>query len=110
MFIFVPQIKFKMKLLLSYLKEHKWIVVFALALAAINIGFSLLDPYFTGQILDRFINRHKELSRSEYVWGVLGLVGLAVGAAMCQELLKIYKIILPILLCKKSAQRCMQMV
>ncbi len=88
MFIFVPQIKFKMKLLLSYLKEHKWIVVFALALAAINIGFSLLDPYFTGQILDRFINRHNELSRSEYVWGVLGLVGLAVGAAMVSRIAK----------------------
>jgi ATP-binding cassette subfamily B protein len=77
-----------MKLLLSYLKEHKWIVVFALALAAINIGFSLLDPYFTGQILDRFINRHNELSRSEYVWGVLGLVGLAVGAAMVSRIAK----------------------
>jgi ATP-binding cassette subfamily B protein len=77
-----------MKLLLHYLKEHKWIVVLALVLAAFNIGFSLLDPYFTGRLLDRFINRHNELSRSEYTWGVLGLVGLAIGAAMVSRIAK----------------------
>lgn len=77
-----------MNLLLQYLKAHKWIVVLALILAAINIGFSLLDPYFTGKILDKFINRHQELSRSEYTWGVLGLVGLAVGAAMVSRIAK----------------------
>jgi ATP-binding cassette subfamily B protein len=77
-----------MKLLLQYLKTHKWIVVLALVLAAFNIGFSLMDPYFTGRILDRFINRHNELSRSEYTWGVLGLVGLAVGAAMVSRIAK----------------------
>ncbi|MFI5451309.1 ABC transporter ATP-binding protein [Pedobacter sp. UC225_61] len=77
-----------MNLLLQYLKTHKWIVVLALVLAAFNIGFSLMDPYFTGRILDRFINRHNELSRSEYIWGVLGLVGLAVGAAMVSRIAK----------------------
>jgi ATP-binding cassette subfamily B protein len=77
-----------MKLLLTYLKDYKWIVVLALVLAAFNIGFSLMDPYFTGQILDRFINRHNELSRSEYIWGVLSLVGLAVGAAMVSRIAK----------------------
>ncbi|MES2417792.1 MAG: ABC transporter ATP-binding protein [Bacteroidota bacterium] len=77
-----------MNLLLQYLKTHRWIVVLALILAAFNIGFSLLDPYFTGRILDKFINRHQELSRSEYTWGVLGLVGLAVGAAMVSRIAK----------------------
>ncbi|MBY0542255.1 MAG: ABC transporter ATP-binding protein/permease [Sphingobacteriaceae bacterium] len=77
-----------MNLLLQYLKAYKWVVVLALVLAAFNIGFSLLDPYFTGQILDKYINRHTELSRSEYIWGVLGLVGLAVGAAMVSRIAK----------------------
>lgn len=77
-----------MNLLLQYLKAYKWVVVLALVLAAFNIGFSLLDPYFTGQILDKYINRHNELSRSEYIWGVLGLVGLAVGAAMVSRIAK----------------------
>ncbi|WP_379087111.1 ABC transporter transmembrane domain-containing protein [Pedobacter sp. UC225_65] len=77
-----------MKLLLQYLKAHKWVVVLALVLAAFNIGFSLMDPYFTGRILDRYINRHNELSRTEYIWGILGLVGLAICAAMVSRIAK----------------------
>lgn len=77
-----------MNLLLEYLKTHKWVVVLALFLAAINIGFSLMDPYFTGQIVDRFIEKKDILDRSEYIWGVLGLVGLAIGAAMVSRIAK----------------------
>ncbi|MGV3547589.1 MAG: ABC transporter ATP-binding protein [Pedobacter sp.] len=77
-----------MNLLLEYLKTHKWVVVLALFLAAINIGFSLMDPYFTGQIVDRFIERKDILDRSAYIWGVLGLVGLAIGAAMVSRIAK----------------------
>lgn len=78
-----------MNLLLQYLKQHKWVVVVALFLAAINIGFSLMDPYFTGRILDRFINRRHEFgNESDYLWGVLSLVGLAVGAAMVSRIAK----------------------
>lgn len=77
-----------MNLLLEYLKAHKWVVVLALFLAAVNIGFSLMDPYFTGQIVDRFIERKDNLERTEYIWGVLGLVGLAIGAAMVSRIAK----------------------
>jgi len=77
-----------MNLLLEYLKTHKWVVVLALFLAAVNIGFSLMDPYFTGQIVDRFIERKDNLERTEYIWGVLGLVGLAIGAAMVSRIAK----------------------
>jgi ATP-binding cassette subfamily B protein len=77
-----------MNLLLEYLKTHKWVVVLALFLAAINIGFSLMDPYFTGRIVDRFIERKDVLDRSSYIWGVLGLVGLAIGAAMVSRIAK----------------------
>lgn len=77
-----------MNLLLDYLKTHKWVVVLALFLAAVNIGFSLMDPYFTGQIVDRFIEKKDALNRSEYIWGVLGLVGLAIGAAMVSRIAK----------------------
>lgn len=77
-----------MKLLLQYLKAHRWVAVLALVLAGINIGFSLLDPYITGRIVDRFIERKDVLERSEFIWGVLGLVGLSVGAAMVSRIAK----------------------
>ncbi|MGZ3751995.1 MAG: ABC transporter ATP-binding protein [Mucilaginibacter sp.] len=44
-----------MKVLFSYLKEHRWVVALALVLAAFNIGFSLLDPFITGIIVDKYI-------------------------------------------------------
>ncbi|MBE5320627.1 ABC transporter ATP-binding protein [Pedobacter sp. MR2016-19] len=77
-----------MGLLLDYLKNHKWIVVLALLLAGFNIGFSLLDPYITGRILDRFINQKDKLTYAQYLWGSLGLIGLAIGAAMVSRIAK----------------------
>jgi ATP-binding cassette subfamily B protein len=77
-----------MKLLLSYLKTYRWIVILALVLAAVNIGFSLLDPYLTGLIVDRFIEKKGDYHRAEYIYGVLGLVGLAVAAAMVSRIAK----------------------
>jgi ATP-binding cassette, subfamily B, bacterial len=77
-----------MKLLLKYLSLHKGVVILALVLAAINQGFSLLDPYITGRIVDEFIERKDELARSEFIAGVLKLVGLAVGAAMVSRIAK----------------------
>jgi ATP-binding cassette subfamily B protein len=77
-----------MKLLLQYLQQHKWVVALALLLAAINIGFSLLDPYITGRIVDEFIQKKDILERGAFVWGVLGLIGLSVGAAMVSRIAK----------------------
>ncbi|SMC70825.1 ABC transporter ATP-binding protein [Pedobacter africanus] len=77
-----------MNLLLEYLKNHKWVVVLALFLAAVNIGFSLLDPYITGRIVDEFIEKKDVLNKSQFILGVLGLVGLSVGAAMVSRIAK----------------------
>lgn len=77
-----------MNLLVQYLKNYKWVVGLALLLAAINIGFSLLDPYITGRIVDSFIEKKDVLSRNQFVWGVLGLVGMGVGAAMVSRIAK----------------------
>ncbi|QIL39739.1 ABC transporter ATP-binding protein [Pedobacter sp. HDW13] len=77
-----------MGLLLNYLKSHKWIVALALLLAGLNIGFSLMDPLITGKILDRFINKKNTLTYAEYLWGSVGLIGLAIGAAMVSRIAK----------------------
>src|SRR3954470_1179158 len=40
-----------MKLLIQYLKPHKYLVFLVLLLAAINIGFSLFDPIIFGKLI-----------------------------------------------------------
>ena len=77
-----------MNVLISYLKKHKWVVVTALFLAAINIGFSLLDPYITGRIVDRVIEQRDKLQYNEYIGTVLKLIGLAIGVAMVSRIAK----------------------
>jgi len=79
---------YNMNILLSYLTKHRWVVVLALFLAALNIGFSLLDPYITGRIVDNFIEKYKVLSHDEYMYGVLKLVGMAIGVAMVSRIAK----------------------
>ena len=41
-----------MKKLLHYLKPHKWLVILVLTLAAVNIGFSLIDPIILGYLIN----------------------------------------------------------
>jgi ATP-binding cassette subfamily B protein len=79
-----------MKILLSYLKNHRWTVVLALVLAGLNIGFSLVDPMITGTIMDKYIVPKDGIARSfEYrFYGSLSLVGLAIGAAMVSRIAK----------------------
>jgi ATP-binding cassette subfamily B protein len=77
-----------MKILLSYLSKHRWVVALALLMAALNIGFSLLDPYISGRIFDGFIEKRKVLSFHNYSFGVLQWVGMAVGVAMISRIAK----------------------
>ena len=41
-----------MKVLLSYIRPYKWLVALTLTLAAINIGFSLVDPILLGKLIN----------------------------------------------------------
>ena len=41
-----------MKILFHYLKPYKWLVALVLVLAAINIGFSLVDPIIFGKLVN----------------------------------------------------------
>jgi len=79
-----------MKVLLSYLKKHKLVVILALVLAAINISFSLLDPLITKYIVDKYMvpADHKVYSYDYRLHGALVLLSLAVGAAMVSRIAK----------------------
>ncbi|WP_295794736.1 ABC transporter ATP-binding protein [Mucilaginibacter sp.] len=77
-----------MKVLLSYLSKHRWVVALALLMAALNIGFSLLDPYITGRIVDEVIEKRASLDYSQYVHNIIVLVSMAIGVAMVSRIAK----------------------
>jgi ATP-binding cassette subfamily B protein len=88
-----------MKLLLQYLKPYKRLIFLALFLATINQVFSLFDPMLIGKLIDRFANhpdffdaeKTQPRTQREYVWGVLGLLGLLVSTAMISRIAKAFQ-------------------
>ncbi|WP_315820518.1 hypothetical protein [Paraflavitalea speifideaquila] len=52
-----------MKILINYLKPYKWLVFLVLLLAAINIGFSLLDPIIFGKLVN-FATYYKDQTQT----------------------------------------------
>jgi ATP-binding cassette subfamily B protein len=77
-----------MKLLLTYLKNYKWLVILALLLAAINQVFSLIDPLFFKRIVDEYATNPHEHDKAYYIKGVGGLILLSMGAAMVSRIAK----------------------
>jgi ATP-binding cassette subfamily B protein len=75
-----------MKILLSYLKKHRWTVLLALLMTAINQSFSLVEPLITGKIVDEYINKRDLLSRHEYFSGILTLIALGIGASFLSRI------------------------
>ncbi len=95
-----------MKILLQYLKPYKWLVGLALLLAAVNQSFSMLDPFYFGRFFDRYLthpfaighfDEHKKFiqdavrSTSQYIWGVLGFLGIFIGVAMVSRIAKAFQ-------------------
>jgi ATP-binding cassette subfamily B protein len=61
-----------MKILLTYLKPYKWLVLLTILLAAVNTGFSLIDPILFGKLVN-LANKFRQsvadgtpISRDEY--------------------------------------------
>lgn len=50
-----------MKILYRYLTPHKWLVILTLVLAAVNIGFSLMDPILLGKMVN-LANDHQSVA------------------------------------------------
>ncbi|PWT82234.1 MAG: ABC transporter ATP-binding protein [Blastocatellia bacterium] len=77
-----------MKLLSAYLRKYWLLVAFALALAAINQIFSLLDPLILRYVIDRYATRFREYTTGEFFRGVSMLLGAAVGVAFVSRVAK----------------------
>ncbi len=77
-----------MKLLWQFLKQHRTMLIGALALATVNQGFSLLDPQIFRLLIDGYANKATELSRQQFMTGILLLLGGSVGVAMVSRIAK----------------------
>jgi ATP-binding cassette subfamily B protein len=79
-----------MKILFSYVKEHKALLFFALFLATINQCFSLYDSIIIGKLLNECavgvgnFNGNEEL----FIKAVMGWLLLSIGAAMVSRISK----------------------
>jgi len=85
-----------MKILLRYLKPHKWLVALVLLLAAINISFSLIDPIIFGKLIDLGYKYHDNSAAYQpFWWGFAGplltLLGASIGVAMVSRIAKAFQ-------------------
>jgi len=92
-----------MKILLSYLKPYKGLIVLALFLAAANQVFSLFAPWITGRILDLFANHPHVFpdktprTENEFFFGkgqyhgLLFFLMLLIGTAMVSRIAKAFQ-------------------
>ncbi len=86
-----------MKILFTYLKAYKPLLLLALFLAAINQCFSLCDSIITGKLINRFSAPHTEDatyywhigdSQSQFIHSLLFFIGLSIGAALMSRIAK----------------------
>jgi ATP-binding cassette, subfamily B, bacterial len=85
-----------MKILLQYLKPYRWLVIFTLVLAAINISFSLIDPIIFGKLIDLGYRYYDNSAPFEPFWWnfagpLLTLLGASVGVAMVSRIAKAFQ-------------------
>lgn len=90
-----------MKILLRYLKPYKWLVVLTLTLAAINIGFSLVDPILLGKLIN-LANEHQSSAKPfdynrffySFSWekpGVWYILAASITVAMISRIAKAFQ-------------------
>ena len=77
-----------MSTLTPYLKQYWKLILLALALAAINQIFSLLDPWIFRHVIDRYATRYTEYTTAEFFRGVGLLLAAAVGVAFVSRVAK----------------------
>jgi ATP-binding cassette subfamily B protein len=77
-----------MKLLYSYLRQHRNMVGLILLLASINQVFSLLDPVIFRHVIDDYATRYSEYTTSQFFRGVSLLLAAAVGTAFVSRVAK----------------------
>jgi len=77
-----------MKLLLSYLRKFRHLVLLSLVLAAINQVFSLMDPIILRYIIDDYATKFDNYTEIQFFQGVGLLLALGIGAAFVSRVAK----------------------
>ena len=77
-----------MKILFEYLKNYKGLLALALALAAVNQIFSLLDPWIFRKIIDTYVTHYEDYTTDEFFKGAGLLILAAMGVAMVSRIAK----------------------
>lgn len=77
-----------MKLLFTYAKQYKKLIILALFLAAVNQVFSLLDPWIFRIVIDKYATKYQQYSTGEFFRGVALLLLAAVGVAFVSRVAK----------------------
>lgn len=80
-----------MKILLHYLSRYKGLVLLSFLLAALNTGFSLLDPVFFGKLFDYIKENYKQIQQHEYILNVMKFIGIMIGVAMASRIAKAFQ-------------------
>ncbi|MCC7029043.1 MAG: ABC transporter ATP-binding protein, partial [Chitinophagaceae bacterium] len=80
-----------MKILLHYLSRYKGLVLLSFLLAALNTGFSLLDPVFFGKLFDYIKENYKAVAQNEYILNVLKFIGTMISVAMASRIAKAFQ-------------------
>lgn len=77
-----------MNILYKYLKNYWQLGVLALFLAAINQGFSLLDPLIFRHVIDNYATKFDQLTKEQYIRGVGLLLCGTIGVAFVSRIAK----------------------
>lgn len=85
-----------MKILIRYLKPQKWLVALTLALAGINIGFSLVDPIIFGKLVNLGFDYNSNPQKyPTFFWSfakpVFWLLLLSISVAMISRIAKAFQ-------------------
>lgn len=86
-----------MKILITYLKQHKKLLIIALVLATVNQCFSLCDSIITGKLINKFGSPHENegsyfwkigADMNDFIRNISVFLGLSIGAAMMSRIAK----------------------
>ena len=80
-----------MKILWTYLKPHRWLIILSLSLAGVAQLLTLVDPIIFGKIIDDYATNPGIKTQSELVKGVSFWLGIAVIIALLARLAKTFQ-------------------